>query len=110
VIKGERSEVNESIIPSGGPGQGQMDFSAAPPFGRKFHLPSEKIESILDFFRRSGIPVIAHPLTVVLPGPDGLPFLEAARRRRSWRSCRVRTSRESGGSRLRDGLSAVGHV
>jgi len=33
---------------------------------------------ILDFFRQSGIPVIAHPLTVVLPDPDDLPFLEVA--------------------------------
>jgi uncharacterized protein len=45
---------------------------------RKFHLPPDKIQTILDFFRQSGIPVIAHPLTVVLPDPDDLPFLEVA--------------------------------
>ncbi len=45
---------------------------------RKFHLPPEKIRTTLDFFRQSGIPVIAHPLTVVLPDPDDLPFLEVA--------------------------------
>jgi putative PIN family toxin of toxin-antitoxin system len=45
---------------------------------RKFHLPSEKIRTTLDFFRQGGIPVIAHPLTVVLPDPDDLPFLEVA--------------------------------
>lgn len=45
---------------------------------RKFHLPPEKIQTILDSFRQSGIPVIAHPLSVVLPDPDDLPFLEVA--------------------------------
>ncbi len=45
---------------------------------RKFHLPPEMIQTTLDFFRQSGIPVIAHPLTVVLPDPDDLPFLEVA--------------------------------
>ncbi len=45
---------------------------------RKFHLPPEKIQTTLDFFRQSSIPVIAHPLTVVLPDPDDLPFLEVA--------------------------------
>ena len=32
-ISDQRSEINESIVPSGGPGQGQMHFSDAPPFG-----------------------------------------------------------------------------
>ncbi len=45
---------------------------------RKFHLPPEKIRIALDFFRQSGIPIIAPPLTVVLPDPDDLPFLEVA--------------------------------
>jgi uncharacterized protein len=45
---------------------------------RKFHLPPDKIQTSLDFFRQSGIPVIAHPLTVALPDPDDLPFLEVA--------------------------------
>jgi len=45
---------------------------------RKFHLPAEKIQTTLDFFRQSGIPVIAHPLTVGLPDHDDLPFLEVA--------------------------------
>jgi putative PIN family toxin of toxin-antitoxin system len=45
---------------------------------RKFHLPPEKIETTLDFSRQSGIPVIAHPLSVALPDPDNLPFLEVA--------------------------------
>ena len=45
---------------------------------RKFHLPPEKIETTLDFSRQSGIPVIAHPLSVALPDPDDLPFLEVA--------------------------------
>lgn len=45
---------------------------------RSFHLPPEKIQTTLDFFRQSSIPVIAHPLTVVLPDPDDLPFLEVA--------------------------------
>ena len=45
---------------------------------RKFHLPPDKIQTTLDFFRQSGIPVIAHPLTIVLPDPDDLPFLEVA--------------------------------
>jgi uncharacterized protein len=45
---------------------------------RKFHLPPEKIQTTLDSFPQSGIPVIAHPPTVVLPDPDDLPFLEVA--------------------------------
>ncbi len=45
---------------------------------RKFHLPPEMIQTTLDFFRQSAIPVIAHPLTVVLPDLDDLPFLEVA--------------------------------
>ncbi len=45
---------------------------------RKFHLPPEMIQTALDFFRQSGIPVIPHPLTVVLPDPDDLPFLDVA--------------------------------
>lgn len=45
---------------------------------RKFHLPPEMIQTTLDFFRQSGIPVIAYPLTVALPDPDDLPFLEVA--------------------------------
>lgn len=45
---------------------------------RKFHLPPEKIQTTLDFFRQSGIPVVAHPLPVGLPDPDDLPFLEVA--------------------------------
>jgi putative PIN family toxin of toxin-antitoxin system len=45
---------------------------------RKFHLPPDKIQTTLDFFRQSSTPVIAHPLGVVLPDPDDLPFLEVA--------------------------------
>ncbi len=45
---------------------------------RKFHLPPEKIQAMLDFFRQSSIHVIAHPLSVRLPGSDDLPFLEVA--------------------------------
>jgi uncharacterized protein len=45
---------------------------------RKFHLPLEKIQTTLDSFRQSGIPVIAHPLAVVLPAAADLPFLEVA--------------------------------
>lgn len=43
---------------------------------RKFRLPSEKLQTLLEFFRQSGIPVIARPLPVTLPDPDDLPFLE----------------------------------
>jgi putative PIN family toxin of toxin-antitoxin system len=42
---------------------------------RKFHLPPDKIQTALVFFQQSSIPVIAHPLGVVLPDPDDLPFL-----------------------------------
>ena len=45
---------------------------------RRLHLLPEKIETVLDFFRQSGLPVISHPLDVVLPDPDDLPFLEVA--------------------------------
>ena len=45
---------------------------------RKFHLPPEKVRTLLEFFRQSGILVIAHPLTVALPDPDDLAFLEVA--------------------------------
>jgi len=45
---------------------------------RKFHLPPEQVQTILGFFRQSGILVIAHPLSVVLPDPEDLPFLEVA--------------------------------
>ena len=45
---------------------------------RKFHLPADKIEMTLDFFRQSGTPVVARPLSVDLPDPDDLPFLEVA--------------------------------
>jgi len=45
---------------------------------RKFHLPPDKIQTTLDFFQQSSTPVIAHPLGVVLPDPDDLPFLEVA--------------------------------
>jgi putative PIN family toxin of toxin-antitoxin system len=45
---------------------------------RKFHLPPDKIQTMLDFFQQSSIPVIAHPLGAVLPDPDDLPFLEVA--------------------------------
>lgn len=45
---------------------------------RKLHLLPEKVQTLLEFFRQSGIPVIAHPLTVPLPDPDDLAFLEVA--------------------------------
>ena len=45
---------------------------------RKLHLPPEKVQTLLEFFRQSGIPVIAHPLAVTLPDPDDLAFLEVA--------------------------------
>ncbi len=45
---------------------------------RRFRLPPEKIQTLLEFFRQSGILVIAHPLTVTLPDPDDLAFLEVA--------------------------------
>ena len=45
---------------------------------RKFHLPPDQIQTTLEFFQQSSIPVIAHPLRVVLPDPDDLPFLEVA--------------------------------
>ena len=45
---------------------------------RKFHLPSEKVQTLLEFIRQTGIPVIAHPLPVTLPDPDDLAFLEVA--------------------------------
>ena len=45
---------------------------------RRFHLPPEKVQTLLEFFHQSGIPVIAHPLTVALPDPDDLAFLEVA--------------------------------
>ena len=45
---------------------------------RKFHLPPEKVHTLLEFFRQSGFPVIARPLTVALPDPEDLAFLEVA--------------------------------
>jgi putative PIN family toxin of toxin-antitoxin system len=45
---------------------------------RKFCLPLATVQTVLDFFRQSGIPVIAHPLAVVLPDADDVPFLEVA--------------------------------
>jgi putative PIN family toxin of toxin-antitoxin system len=45
---------------------------------RKFHLPPDKVQITLDFFRESSILVIAHPLAVALPDPHDLPFPEVA--------------------------------
>lgn len=45
---------------------------------RKLQLPAEKIQTVLEFFRQSATPVIAHPLTVTLPDKDDLCFLEVA--------------------------------
>lgn len=44
----------------------------------KFRLSSADVEIALDFFRHSGIPVVAHPVNAALPDPDDLPFLEVA--------------------------------
>jgi len=45
---------------------------------RKFHLPPDKVQTTLDFFRLGSILIVGQPLDVVLPNPDDLPFLEVA--------------------------------
>jgi putative PIN family toxin of toxin-antitoxin system len=45
---------------------------------RKFRHPTDLVQTVLDFFRQAGIPIVARPLGVPLPDPDDLPFLEVA--------------------------------
>jgi putative PIN family toxin of toxin-antitoxin system len=44
----------------------------------EFALPAAIVRQLLSFLRRSGEPVAALPLSIGLPDPDDLPFLEVA--------------------------------
>lgn len=44
----------------------------------EFRFPKAQVESLLDFFEREGIFVLSPPLSILLPDPDDIPFLEVA--------------------------------
>ena len=44
----------------------------------ELHLPQKAVDHVLSFLKENGGRVIAHPLSLKLPDPDDLPFLEVA--------------------------------